>query len=168
MSDGTETEQPMADTTTATEGATAHGEDGQKQQEQMVSQAEVDRIVKERVARERAKFADYDEVKAKAEGSKTLEERLAGLEKELTTTRAAALRSDIAAKHGINAEDRDLFLTGSDEETLTAQATRLAQREADRKRQGNVAPNEGGTKSTGNTDSDARQVVGSLFRGGAD
>ena len=102
-------------------------------QVQLVPQAEVDRIVKERVARERAKYSDYDELKAKAAGSQTLEERLASLEGELTTAKAAALRSDIAAKHGLSAEDRDLFLTGTDESTLTAQAQRLAGREADRR-----------------------------------
>lgn len=41
---------------------------------------------------------------------------------------AGALRWRIAAKHGISDDDADLFLTGTDEETLTRQAERLAER----------------------------------------
>lgn len=142
-------------------GAAAEGTEPAKEN-QLVPQADVDRIVKERVARERAKYSDYDELKAKAAGSKTLEERLASLEGELTTAKAAALRSDIAAKHGLSAEDRDLFLTGTDESTLNAQAQRLAEREADRKKQGNFAPKEG-TTPAGGTDSGEREFVRNLF-----
>jgi hypothetical protein len=43
--------------------------------------------------------------------------------------RAEALRLRVASKFGIGDEDADLFLTGSDEETLTKQAERLAARE---------------------------------------
>jgi|RhiMetStandDraft_4_1073278.scaffolds.fasta_scaffold05349_4 hypothetical protein len=146
-----------------TEGAEAAAEGAdQAKESQLVSQADVDRIVKERVARERAKYADYEDLKAKAAGSKTLEERLASLEGELTTAKATALRSDIAAKHGLSAEDRDLFLTGTDESTLTAQAQRLAGREADRKKQGNLAPKEGNTPA-GGTNTDEREFARSLF-----
>lgn len=141
--------------------AAAEGAD-QAKESQLVPQADVDRIVKERVARERAKYADYDDLKAKAAGSQTLEERLASLEGELTTAKATALRSDIAAKHGLSAEDRDLFLTGTDESTLNAQAQRLAEREADRKKQGNVAPKEGASYSSG-TDSEERAFAADLF-----
>lgn len=148
-------------TTTATEGESTATE-GEQQQEQTFTQKQLDDIVKDRLTRERAKFADYAELKSKAEGSKTLEERLASLEGELTTANAKALRSDIAAKHGISAEDRDLFLTGSDEETLTAQAERLAAREADRKKHGNVARKEGNTKTTGDR-GDEHDFVSELF-----
>lgn len=41
---------------------------------------------------------------------------------------AGALRWRIAAKHGISDEDAELFLTGTDEETLTRQAERLSAR----------------------------------------
>jgi hypothetical protein len=144
------------DAKAATEGT------DQAKENQLVPQADVDRIVKERVARERAKYSDYDELKAKAAGSQTLEERLASLEGELTTARTTALRSDIAAKHGLSAEDRDLFLTGTDESTLNAQAQRLAERETDRKKQGNFAPKEG-TTPTGGTNTDEREFVRGLF-----
>jgi hypothetical protein len=58
-----------------TEGGEEGGEEGKqskstgnegKGDEPKLTQAEVDRIVKDRVARERAKFADYDDVKARA------------------------------------------------------------------------------------------------------
>lgn len=41
---------------------------------------------------------------------------------------AEALRLRVAAKHGINDEDADLFLTGTDVETLEKQAARLVER----------------------------------------
>jgi hypothetical protein len=41
---------------------------------------------------------------------------------------ADALRFRVAAQNGISDEDADLFLTGSDLETLTKQATRLKER----------------------------------------
>lgn len=41
---------------------------------------------------------------------------------------AEALRFRVAAKHGITDEDADLFLTGTDAETLERQAARLVER----------------------------------------
>lgn len=101
------------------------------------TQADVDRIVADRLKRERekitARYSDYDDLKAKAEGAKTAEDRIAELEQKYQAAETARLRSDIAAAHGISAEDRDLFLTGTDEDTLKAQAQRLADRASDRK-----------------------------------
>lgn len=149
----------------APEGAPEGGGEGKQQEQKTLTQAEVDQIVKDRVQRERAKFADYDELRAKAEGAKTLEERLAEVEARAAKAETERLRSDIAARFQIGAEDRDLFLTGSDEDTLTAQAKRLAERESERKKQGNVAPKEGGaTESAG--DSSAREFVRELFKTG--
>lgn len=45
-----------------------------------------------------------------------------------TQATADALRFRVAAKHGIDAEDADLFLTGTDAETLERQAARLVER----------------------------------------
>jgi hypothetical protein len=165
----------MSDTTTADIANADTGaettETQQGKQEQMVSQAEVDRIVRERVTRERAKFSDYAELQAKAGAAQTLEERLASLETELTTTRTQALKTSIAAKFGISTEpgedgspsDADLFLTGSDADSLTAQAQRLAGRDADRKKQGNIAPKEGSTTTSGTGDGEARKFASNLF-----
>ena len=142
---------------------TEPGGEGEGREQQTITQADVDRIVKERVARERAKYADYDELKAKADGAKTVEQKLADLEGKYSAAEARAIRSDIAAKHGLSAEDRDLFLTGTDEATLTAQAERLAAREADRKKNGNVAPKEGTTTTTGGPTKDVREFTRNLF-----
>lgn len=139
----------MSETTDAPKsGGNDAGEEGKQEQGKAFTQSDVDRIVQERLAQQaKNKFGDYDDLKSKAAGAATSEERIAELEKKYTEAETARLRSDIATKHSISAEDRDLFLTGSDESTLTAQAKRLAAREADRKKQGNVAPREGTTNT---------------------
>jgi hypothetical protein len=165
MFDGTETEIPMSTETETGQGVEGAAEGGgDQEQEQTFTQADVDRIVRERLARQaKNEFGDYDTLKAKAAGAQTVEQKLADLESKYAAAEARALRSDIAAKHGISAEDRDLFLTGTDEATLTAQAQRLAARDADRKKQGNVAPEEGKTKTSGTTDVELRQFARDLF-----
>lgn len=145
MSDTKQDELPAEG---ATAGGDTEGTKGQEQgQEAAFTQADVDRIVKERIERERKRFADYDELKAKAGEKATAEERLAELEKRYEEAETRATRASIASEYGISAEDRDLFLTGSDEETLTAQAKRLADRESERKKRNNHVPNEGSNPS---------------------
>lgn len=146
--------------TTAVEGESTEATDQQVQeQETTFTQADVDRIVKERIKRAEAKFAE-----AKASESRTLEERLAEVEARAVAAETGRLRSDIAAQFQIAPEDRDLFLTGTDEDTLTAQAKRLAERESERKKSGNVAPREGATTNSGGQDSDLRDFAKSLFK----
>lgn len=152
-------------TNTGAESTTT--DSGEQQEHKTFTQADVDRIVKDRVARVEAKYADYTDLKKAAEGAKTVEQKLADLESKHVEAEARALRSDIATRHGITAADRDLFLTGSDEATLEAQAKRLSEREADRKKNGNVAPKEGVTKTNGSSDAEARTFVSQLF-GGSD
>lgn len=138
----------------------------------ITSQDELNRIVGDRVKREQAKFSDYDDVKAKAARLDELEAaNKSELEKEQEARTAAeaardkavadGLRWKIAAKHGISDEDAELFLTGRDEQTLEAQAKRLADREADRKKQGNRAPTEGRAPTT--TSTDLQQFTRGLF-----
>ena len=180
MCDGTETGYGMTDATDAADATETAGATGEQQQEQTLTQADVDKLIAKVRGEERRKaserFADYDELKTQAEGAKTLEQRLAEVEGKLTATQTDALRTRIAAKFGISSEkgadgeasDADLFLTGTDESTLTAQAQRLAARQSDSKKQGNVAPNEGGTKNIGKPEEqEARDFVGNLF-GGSD
>lgn len=139
----------------------------------ITSQEDLNRLIGDRVARERAKFADYREVKAKAAKLDELEaqnktesektnDRIAQLERELESTRTTALRSRIQAKYGIDDEDADLFLTGSDEDALTKQAERLASRAADRKKQGPHVPKQG-TDTTSPKPDEMRDSVRSLF-----
>jgi len=106
------------------------------------TQAELNKIIADRVARERGKFADYTDLQAKAaqfdaieKASQTDAERAAAritdLETELESVRRDALRRKIAGENGItDQDDIDLFLTGGDEETLAKQAKRLAARQA--------------------------------------
>ena len=122
---------------------------GEGEPEQTFTQADVDRIVKERVQRERAKYADYDELKTKAGEKVTADERIAALEREVEQSKREALRRRVQAAHGIADEDADLFLTGTDEETLTAQAKRLSARESERKQTNNIVPREGNTPTAG-------------------
>lgn len=125
------------------------------------TQSDVDRIVRERVQRERAKYADYDALKAKAEGAKSVEDRLAEMEQRTAAAEASALRSDVAARYGISAEDRDLLLTGTDAETLEAQAKRIAEA-SERKKKANIVPREGNNpKATGGDEE--REFVRKLF-----
>jgi hypothetical protein len=92
-------------------------------------------------------------LKAEREARATAEKNAAALQKQLDDIAAAnlsdlekaqkaaadaradadkatheALRLRVAAKHGISDEDADLFLTGSDAETIEKQATALAAR----------------------------------------
>jgi hypothetical protein len=149
----------MSDTTETTTTETTETD-----ADKTFTQADVDKIVRDRLAQQaKNKFGDYDALKAKADGAKTLEEKFTELELKYTQAEARALRSDIAARHGITAEDRDLFLTGSDEATLEAQAKRLAERVADQKKQGNRAPKEGRTTNSGDADKDLREFTKNLF-----
>lgn len=131
---------------TDTNDAGTQQETGGEQQEQTktFTQAELDQIITDRLAQQaKNKFGDYAELKAKAEASKTVEQKLADLEAKHAEAEARVLRSEIAAKYGISAEDRDLFLTGSDPATLEAVAKRLSEKSADQKKSGNRAPKEG-------------------------
>lgn len=149
-------------TTTDTSTETAEG----KKTEPGFTQADVDRIVAERLKRERettkTKYADYDELKKKAAGSATAEETLAKLQRDLEDTKREALKRRVQAAHGISDEDADLFLTATEEEALTKQAERLAERDSDRKKRGNRVPTEGRTTTQAGEDP-MREFTRNLF-----
>lgn len=145
---------------------------GEPQGGQTFTQDEVNRIVKERAERmAKQLYPDYDDLKAKAGESHTLEQRVKDMETRTQAAESAALRASVAAEFGISTKkgpkgepsDADLFLTGADVDTLTAQAQRLAGRESDRKKQGNFAPKEGTTTITGEDDEDLRGFARKLF-----
>lgn len=142
----------------STNESTSEGEDTS------LSQSEVDKIVAKVRAEERRKasekYKDYDDLKAKAGEKQTLEERIAEMEQQTERAVATALRSDIAAEFGISKEDRDLFLLASDEDTLRAQAKRLADRDAERKKSLHV-PKEGNV--TDPVNGDDKEFVRQLF-----
>ena len=96
------------------------------------SQADLDRIVESRLARERQKYADYDDLKAKAtkfdeaEQSNKTElqkalEAAAAAEKRATAAEASNLRATVAAAKGVPAN----LLTGTTEAELNASADAL-------------------------------------------
>lgn len=130
-------------TTTAIEQATATGQAGNhttttEQQPQFTppaSQADLDRIIENRLSRERAKYAGFDDLKSKAaeydkltEASKSdLEKATARAEKaeaELATARAVQLRTEVAAAKGLPAE-LAARLAGATREELEADADAL-------------------------------------------
>lgn len=141
----------------------AGADDGAK--DQGFTQADVDRIVADRVKRERAKYADYDDLKKAAGDKATAEERIASLEKEIEGSKREALRRRVQAAHGISDEDADLFLTASDEETLKRQAERLAAQGSQQKKRGNRVPGEG--TSNRPSENDERAAVRNLFGSGS-
>lgn len=102
---------------------------------------------------EAAKLSDLERAQKQAADAAT----------EAEKARAEVLRYRIAAKHGVTDEDAELFLTGSDEDTLTRQAQRLAARVEESQRTGNIAPSVGSkTNLSGGTD-DTREFVRDLF-----
>lgn len=95
----------------------------------ITSQEEFDKRVSARIARERAKFADYSDLKTKAEQFDEIQqaaksetekalERVAALEKELESERFNSQRSQVASKKGVPAHR----ITGSTLEELEASA----------------------------------------------
>lgn len=99
------------------------------------TQADLDKIISDRLSRERAKFADYEDLKAKAgrlaeidEASKTesqkLTERAEAAERALADAQAEALRNSVLAKHSIPADYHE-FVVGATEEELTAKAEKV-------------------------------------------
>jgi hypothetical protein len=103
-----------------------------------LTQAEVDKIVADRVARERKKFADYDDLKKKAaklqqieDGQKTeaqkLNDQLAAQSVELQELRVEKIRRAAASAAGLDPELAE-FITAADEGEATEQARKLAER----------------------------------------
>ena len=107
--------------------------------ERTFTQAQVDAIVAERLGREKAKFADYDTIKEKADKYDAAEEagktelqkatdKANRLQRELDdlkqTNSVNALRARVAAEMKLPAGLAD-FLTAADEEGCKAQAQKL-------------------------------------------
>ena len=109
------------------------------------------------------RLAEIEEAN-KTEAEK-MTDRIRDLEAQTQAAQAVALRFKVAAKFGIGDEDADLFLTGSDEETLTKQAERLAARVDERKKKNNHVPREGSTPREPSEDP-LRSFTRSLFKVG--
>src|SRR5688500_5147883 len=129
--------------TQATETTTAPAEDAEaKTETQTFTQADVDRIVRERVQRERGKFADYDALKSKAGEATTLEERVAQIEKQARESESRALRSEVGIAKGLTANQAKR-LVGETREELESDADELLKDIGAQKKAGNHVPREG-------------------------
>ena len=137
--------------------------------DQTFTQADVDRIVADRLKREReatkAKYADYDDLKAKAGNAVTLEERVAEIEKQAKASEDRALRAEIANAKGLTASQAKRLI-GSTREELEADADELlkdiGERESERKKRGNRVPDEGKTTPKAGDD-EMREFTRNLF-----
>ena len=95
------------------------------------SQEELDRIIQKRLDRERSRYADYDDVKVRAERAAEMEAVADDLRKRVDAFESREARSvlvrKVAADNGV---DHELLseMRGDSEEELTAQAKRLAER----------------------------------------
>lgn len=172
------------------ESSTAPAEQQQEQaapESKTFTQEEVNQLIGATRTEERnkaaKKFGDYDVLKAAAEGKKTLEERFAEMERKYNQSEANTLRLRVAGDYGISTKrgdddepsDAELFLTGTDEASLVAQAKRYADRlaekaaaEADRKKNNPIVSKEGTSTKTGTTtEEDDREFARSFFNGGS-
>lgn len=137
-------------TTVAEETNSQDGEQQASEFEAITSQEDFDKRIAARIARERKRFEDYEDVKAKAARLDELEEqnkteaqkaaeRLEAAERRAADLELKAARAEVAAAKGVPAD----LLTGSTVEELSASADALIKfKEAAASRQ-HVAPNEG-------------------------
>lgn len=107
------------------------------------TQEELDRIIQDRIARERDKFADYDELKIKVtdyetqvatlqkaidESNATIkshDDTVAELNSKIASYETSSLRTKIAIQNGLPLDLAER-LVGDDEESIKADAERLA------------------------------------------
>lgn len=134
------------------------------------TQADVDRIVAERLKREReatkTKYADYDDLKAKAEGAKSLEDRVAEIERQAKASEERAMRAEVANAKGLTPTQAKR-LVGATKEELEADADELLKDIGAQARQGNHVPREGKNPKAGKTD-ELGEYTKSLFARAAD
>lgn len=131
MSDTTSTTEPTEPTTEATtQGDPADeplGEPGKKALQAERERAKtLEKQLNEATAKlteiEKAQLSELERAQADAQEAREVAAKAT----------AEALRFRIAAKHKISDEDAELFLTGTDEESLTKQAERLVERTPDK------------------------------------
>jgi len=140
--------------------------------QEYLTQEDVNRIIGERLARERSRIAGLQEKAAQAdELAKQLDEakqRVEKAEAELASIPqkvAEQLRKHIVAIHEISDEDAELFLAANDPETLLKQAYRFVEQT---QRPSNIVPLEGANPRPPITPEDEiRRTLEALFPGKA-
>ena len=103
------------------------------------TQDEFDKKLGARLVEERAKFADYDDLKAKAESADAYASELEELRSRLAAAEAESVKARVAAESGVPVE----LLHGSTEDELRATAEALAAFADSRKRVGPVVQSVG-------------------------
>lgn len=117
----------------------------------ITSQDELNKVIGQRIAKVESKFADYEDMKAKADKFDEAEEAnkseiqkaqdaARAAEERATQAEQAALRADVAAAKGVPAS----ALTGTTKKELEASADALIQWRGEQKK---PAPGVGGLKS---------------------
>lgn len=140
----------QTDSTTVTEETNSQGIEDVTDFKAITSQEEFDNAIKARIARERKRFEDYEDVKAKAARLDELEEqnktesqkateRLAAAEQRAVELELKANRAEVAAAKGVPAD----LLTGSTVEELAASADALIKFKEAATSRGHAAPFEG-------------------------
>lgn len=127
----------MAEPTTPDEGGKPDKGSTTEKSEKTFTQDEIDEIVEKRLRRERSKFGDYDDLRAKAEkldkiekdGQSELEQAIAraeAAERKAETAESRALRMEVALDKGLTFSQAKR-LVGSTREELEADADELVE-----------------------------------------
>jgi septal ring factor EnvC (AmiA/AmiB activator) len=106
-------------------------------EEKKFTQEDVDKIVQERLARERAKYADYDQIKAELEATRashaelraenvTLKAEIAERDGKMKDSEMKAQKAEVARKAGLSEALADR-IQGATPEEMEADALRLAE-----------------------------------------
>lgn len=159
--EATETGATESTSTETTEQAAA----GQTTTEQKPAELPDDHPLVKTLAAQKDQIRELKaQIASGAEGTKTAEQRIASLEQRAQKAERAALVKSVQVQFDVSDEDAALFLTGTDEATLTKQAQRLAARVDEQKKTGPRVPKQGTqtqTKATG--DDVMREAVRNLF-----
>lgn len=119
------------------------------------TQEDLDKVIGARLAREREKFADYDDLKAAASKLADAEARLSQIDAQAARDK---IRNEVAQEVGVPAD----LLRGSTKDELAAHASALA--EALKARPSvPVIPTQGATPSVSEADSARRAFAQELF-----
>lgn len=126
--------------------------------------AEVEKIAAKIKSEERRKasekFADYDELRAKAGTATTLEERVAEIEKAASAAARRAEVAEVANAKGLT-PNQAKRLVGATREELEADADELIKDIGAQKQKNNVSPREGNNPKA--TDDPMRDFARGLF-----
>lgn len=129
-----ETETPETAENAETSENPAEPETSQSESDEQLGESGKKALIDERKAR---KAAERSAAELKKQLDETATAQMSDLERAQSEAKTAVERAEkaerdvlryrIAAEHGISSADADLFLTGSDEETMSAQAVRYTE-----------------------------------------